>query len=306
MTLMRVLLIGGTGLIGPHVVKSLMGVGITVSTMTRSGRAMFCETALRGDRAKSMDLEAALRVAAPDLVIDMIPFTLIEAQTLRDLIKPLGIPLIALSSCDVYRAFGLLHGTEDGLAQACPLREEAGLRTTFGPEGAAYDKVGVEQAYMTLDTVTILRMPIIYGWPDTTRVETYLDQMLDGVPEITLSADRASFRVARALHKNAAHAVACAAAYMGGRRIYNVAEPKAVTEADWINKIGAACGWKGELRITKWQPDVPSPRQQLYVNSDKIRTELGYSEIHDPEEGFNEMIRFHAYTKRGAPYRKLH
>lgn len=283
-----------------------MSVGISVSTFTRSGRALFCEKALKGDRRIRGELEAALRVVGPDLVIDMIPFTLGDAQLLRDAIKPEGIPLIALSSCDVYRAFGLLHGTEDGMAQACPLREEAGLRKNLGPEGAEYDKVGVEQVYLALDTVTILRMPVVYGWPDVTRVETYLDQMLDGADEISLSADRAAFRVSRSLHKNAAHAVACAAAYMGGKRIYNVAEPKAVTEADWINKIAAACGWKGNLRITKWQTDVPSPRQQLYVNTEKLRTDLKFSEIFDPEDGFNEMIRFHAYHRFGKPYRKFY
>ncbi len=303
---MKVLVIGGTGLIGPHLVQALMSAGVAVSTLTRTGRALFCETALRGNRRKRADIVAAIDAVKPDLLVDMIPFTLEDAQILRDVIKPSGLPLIALSSCDVYRAYGLLRGTEEGLSQACPLREEAGLRTAFGPEGAAYDKIGVEQVYMALDTVTILRMPIVYGWPDLTRVEPYLDQMLDGVEEITLSADRAALRLSRSLHKNAAHAVVCAAAYMGSKRIYNVAEPKAFTEADWIKKIAAACGWTGELKITKWQPDVPSPRQQLYVNSDAIRKDLNFTEMYDPEDGFAEMVRFHAYQRLGKPYQKFH
>lgn len=299
-------MIGGTGLIGPHAVKGLMAAGAEVTTLTRSGRAMFCERALRGDRNRRIDLLRALDEVQPDMMIDMIPFTTEEAQLVHDVIASSGLPLLALSSGDVYRAYGMLHSTEDGTFQTCPVKEDAGLRTELGPEGAAYDKIGVEKIYKQLLNVTIIRMPIIYGWPDTTRIEKYLDQMLEGAQEISISADRAAFRMSRSLHRNAAHAIVCAAVKMGGQRVYNLSEPKSMTEADWIKRIAEECGWPGKIDITQWKDDVPSPRQQLYMNSNALRRETGFTEVHDIDAGFSEMVQFYAYEKLGKPYRKFY
>lgn len=301
---MRVLIIGGTGLLGPHVVTGLVHAGHEVTTLNRSGRAYFCERALAGDRGVAEHLVAAMQTVRPELVIDMIPFTRVEAELLVPILG--DVPLVAVSSCDVYSAFGRLHETEDAPFQACPIPEDGALRTALGPEGLAYDKLAVEQVYGALKNVTILRMPVLYGWPDTTRVLPWLDQMLGGAEVISMSADRAAFRVSRALHKNAAHAVVLAALRVRGRRIYNVAEPKAPTEQDWIKAIARHCGWQGELEITRWRSETPSPRQQLTVATDLIRAELGYSEIHDPDGGLGDTVAFHAYQKLGKPYRKLY
>jgi hypothetical protein len=54
------------------------------------------------------------------------------------------------------------------------------------------------------------RLPAIYGWPDTTRVAHYLEQMRDGETVILMPQDNATFRFSRCLHKNAAFAVALA------------------------------------------------------------------------------------------------
>jgi len=304
-------MIGGTALVGPHVIRELMTDAFAeVWTLTRSGKAYYCEHALIGDRDDNEVLIDALQVARPDLVVDMIPFTVLNAEKLVAACQRIGLDpkVVAISSIDVYSAFGRLHQTEQAPYQTTPISEDMSLRKTYGPEGAAYDKIGVERVYReAFEDLVILRLPATYGWPDTTRVASYLDQMLDGKTKITMSEDSANFRFSRCLHKNAAFAVSLAARrHTVDTAIYNVAEPKAYTELEWAKKIGVHCSWGGEIIISPWEANVAKPRQQFEVNTNAIRRDLGFFEKYDPDEGLADTIAFHAYTRLGKQYAKYY
>jgi len=58
--------------------------------------------------------------------------------------------------------------------------------------------------------------------------------------------------------------------------------------------------------MTTWSKEVPSPRQQLHINTDALRRDTGFTEVSDPEDGFNEMVRFAAYERLGTGYRKFY
>ena len=160
-----------------------------VHTITRTGPQILCERAhiaYRGNKGALLEL---LRKVKPDVIVDMIPFIQEEATLLITALTTLGtaIPVIALSSIDVYAAYANLHRTETVAIQQRPITEDMALRTQLGPEGKAYDKLSVEYTYTKqLKSVCILRLPAIYGWPDTTRVSQYLDHMLDGDTEIVI------------------------------------------------------------------------------------------------------------------------
>ncbi|WP_226621489.1 NAD-dependent epimerase/dehydratase family protein [Alloyangia pacifica] len=307
---MRVLMIGGTALVGPHVIRELTKEGFAkVWTLTRSGKAYYCERALAGDRDDEA-LANAIKEARPDLIIDMIPFTVLNAEKLVAACETTGIHprIVAVSSIDVYSAFGRLNRTEEAPYQPVPISEDMALRKRYGPEGPSYDKIGIERVYQEgFDDLVILRLPAIYGWPDTTRVEFYLDEMLGGAKEITMSEDWAAFRFSRCLHKNAAFAISLAARRRkGGATIYNVAEPTAYTELAWAKKIGALCGWNGEIRLSSWATDVEKPRQQFEVDTHAVRRDLGFFEKYDPDEGLADTIAFHAYSRLGKQYEKYY
>ncbi|WP_171181556.1 NAD(P)-dependent oxidoreductase [Ruegeria sp. HKCCD8929] len=307
---MRILIIGGTALVGPHLIRELSSDRATrIWTLTRAGRPYFTEDALTGDRRDAATLRDALETARPDVVVDMIPFTQADAQGLAQAARTYGHPvrLVALSSIDVYAAYGRLHGTEEVPLQPVPITETMALRQKLGFDGAAYDKLGIERIYREAFTdLTLLRLPAIYGWPDTTRVLPYLDQMLDGAETITLPADRAAFRFSRGLHKNIALAAALTVMHPGGgQKIYNVAEPRAFSELDWIRKIAAACGWRGET-IVEPSAHPNTPVQHLEVASDAIRRDLGFHEKYDVDEGLADTVAFHAYQRLGKPYRKYY
>ena len=87
------------------------------------------------------------------------------------------VPVILLSSMDVYRAYELLLADEGG--QPVPITEDADLRRGRYPlrgpmEGRDdYDKLHVEPAYLARGG-TVLRLAVIYGERDPQRREEFI------------------------------------------------------------------------------------------------------------------------------------
>src|SRR5215218_10212780 len=135
---MRVLLIGGSGFIGPHVADALERQGHDVivfhrGTASRRGGpagplSVRCQEII-GDRNRLADHAQALRAAAPDVVVDLILSSGTQAAELLRVFRGATRRIVALSSCDVYRACGVLHGSEPGPLDPVPLTESSALRT---------------------------------------------------------------------------------------------------------------------------------------------------------------------------------
>ncbi|MBL4768856.1 MAG: NAD-dependent epimerase/dehydratase family protein [Rhodobacteraceae bacterium] len=308
---MNILIIGGTSLIGPHVIRELSnGSDNCVWTLTRTGRRYFCETGLKGDRNDQSTVIAALAKSQPDVIVDMIPFNAKNIESLISACKKTRTHarVVALSSIDVYSAYGRLNNTEVAPYQPSPIYEDMALRNAFGPEGAAYDKIGVERVLLSgFEHTTLLRLPAIYGWPDTTRVEHYLEQMLCGATVISMPQDKASFRFSRCLHKNAAFAVALAVrATTEGQRVYNIAEETAFSELEWAQRIGQCCGWKGRFEVTPWSVGIENPRQQFEVATKAARQDLGFYEKYNVVEGLSDTVAFYGYQRLGKDYQKYY
>ncbi len=308
---MRVLIIGGTALLGPHLIRELFENGIfDVQTMTRTGQQVLCERAHIADRRDKGSLQDLLRQVKPDVIVYMIPFTQEDAALLTTALTTLGItiPVIALSSIDVYAAYANLHRTEIASLQQYPITEDMPLRTQLGPEGLAYDKLSIEFSYTEqLNNVCILRLPAIYGWPDTTRVSQYLDRMLDGDTEIVIQPGERDWLFSRSFHKNVAHAIYLAVqASLPGVNIFNVAEEEAFTTQQWIQKIASVCGWQGQTVAKSTADETLNWQQHFHVSSEKIRQQLGYDEKYSINEGLADTIAFHSYQRTGRTYKKYY
>ncbi|MGI8826190.1 MAG: NAD-dependent epimerase/dehydratase family protein [Chloroflexota bacterium] len=103
---------------------------------------------------------------------------------------------------------------------------------------------------------TILRYPMVYGPNDGGRIMDPLTRMNDGRPAIILDERMTSWRWSRGYAENVAHATVLAVVNdRAAGRIYNVAEPEALSMTEWIKAIGRATGWRGET--------VPLPHDQL-------------------------------------------
>lgn len=309
---MKILLIGGTGLIGPYVIQEIYSryPNASLSTITRSGKTYFCEHAIKADRNDHASLEGILKTMTPDVLVDMIPFTVDDATITSTLVKSIQpeLPVIALSSIDIYAAYATVQGTEDIGLQACPITEDMDLRTKLSERGAEYDKLNVERIYQeNLKNVTLLRLPATYGWPDKRRIDYYLDAMLDGQTLIEMPKQNAHWKFSRCLHKNAAYAVfKTIEANQSGHHIYNVAEKITYSEYEWCQKIALACGWHGKIQIIEGGLHDDSLEQDFYVSSQKIRDEIGFTEKYDPDEGLYEAVKLYAYDRQKSIYKQCY
>jgi nucleoside-diphosphate-sugar epimerase len=308
---MRALLIGGTRFIGPPLVRRLVGLGHTVAVFPR-GRTHAGLPAevqhILGDRDRLADHAAALRRFRPQVVIDMIAYTEPHAHGLLEVFRGFAERAVVLSSGDVYRAYGVFHGTESGPVEPVPLPEGAPLRgvpfpyraLARGPDDLAYnyDKIPVEQAILGEPSLpgTVLRLPMVHGPGDYQhRLYPYLRRMDDGRPAILLDEAMAGWRCTRGYVEDVAAAIALAATDpRAAGCAYNVGEAVALPEADWVRLIGKAAGWEGEVVAVPGggMPVLGNMAQDLVTDTGRIRQELGYREEVPPAEALRRAVEW--------------
>src|SRR2546421_5465348 len=192
---MRILIIGGTRFIGPYVVNLLMDEGHRVTLFHRGETKCDLPASanqIYGDRRDLASYSDEFKTFAPDVVLDMIPYTEDDARTLMSVFKSVARRVVAISSADVYRAYGRLLRLESGKPDPIPLSEDAPLRESFYPYRAHaqgtddfkyhYEKILVERVVMSDAELpgTVLRLPAVYGPHDPQhRIFDYLKRMDD-------------------------------------------------------------------------------------------------------------------------------
>src|SRR5438045_8299488 len=116
---MKILLIGGSGFIGPRVARLLLQAGHSVAVLHRgNARTPAGAEEILGDRNQLEASAAEVRRFAPEVVVDVVLSSGEQAQQLMTEMRGVARRVVALSSIDVYRAAGVLHGTEPGPVQA--------------------------------------------------------------------------------------------------------------------------------------------------------------------------------------------
>jgi nucleoside-diphosphate-sugar epimerase len=310
---MHVLAIGATGFIGPHVVRQLAAQGCAVSILHR-GRTRAAlprgVQAIHGDRTDPGQLHAAVSRSAPDVVLDLIAYTEADARALVAATRDSCPRLVVLSSGDVYRNYAGLQGDASATPDRGPLDEDSRTRKRLYPYRAlatgprelmySYEKLLVERIVRSAptDPATVLRLPMVYGPGDRQhRLWPYLGRMLDGRPAILLGERQAAWRTTRGYVEDVAAAIA--RAVMDPRaagRTYNVGEPEALTEAEWVRAVGRAAGWEGEVVVL---PDERLPshlrtpmdwRYHLATDTRRLREELEFHEVVGRDEGLRRTV----------------
>src|SRR5271157_4350388 len=203
---MRILVIGGTNFMWPLVVRSLSEQGHKVAVFHRGQtRANLPEGVqeILGDRRPLTNSTAELQRIAPEVVLDMIPAIEQDALEVMSVFSGVARRVVAISSQDVYRAFGRVNGKEAGPVESVPITEESALRESLYPYRGEtlrnqddpkrwqddYDKILVERIVMSDENLpgTILRLPMVYGPGDYQhRLFSYLRRMDDKRPAILL------------------------------------------------------------------------------------------------------------------------
>ena len=314
---MRILVIGGTRFMGPLVVRSLSEQGHEITVFHRGQTRTDLPRGVReilGDRRSLAESAVELQRLAPEAVLDMIPENEQDALEVMSIFTRVARRVIAISSQDVYRAFGRVNGKETGPVDSMPITEESALRQNLYPYRGEpvrdqddpkkwqddYDKILVERVVMGDASLpgTILRLPMVYGPGDYQhRLFSYLKRMDDNRPAILLDEAEAQWRWTHGYVENVADAIAMAVTDdRAAGRIYNVGEPFTFTMAEWVGKVGQTAGWQGRV-VSVSNGRLPEPlrwginaEQDIVVDSSRIRRELGYEEQVDLEEALKRTV----------------
>src|ERR1700733_7179946 len=323
---MRILVIGGNGFIGSPLVSELLGSGHQVAGFHRCSDVGLADSGvvqIQGDRNRLSDYEGQLRQFSPDVIVDLILSSGEQARQLVEAAHEIARRVIAISSMDVYRAWGVMHEVEAGPLDPLPRPEAPPLRTTrrlYSPETVNmlqniftwldqhYDKIAVEEAIRGDPAVgwTILRLPMVYGPGDPLhRFFPLLKRVTDGRSSILLSEDLAGWRGPRGYVENVAHAIAIVATSdQAAGRIYNICEEPSLSELAWQSKIAKQMKWHGKFvllprgQTPKHLLQTGNAAQHVVASSERIRTELGYQDMVEIEEAIQRTI---AWEQRNPP-----
>jgi nucleoside-diphosphate-sugar epimerase len=314
---MRVLIIGGTGFIGPHVIAALHRSGHEVTVYHRGDHEPDLPSAVRHIHSPRAGIPVlhfppGLTDPPPDIVLHMFPVG--EDDTRAALARFSGVArrLVAISSGDVYLAYGRLLGTETGPPEPVPLAEGAALRSRLYPyrhtaAGPAdwtfhYEKILVERAVLSQSAPagTVLRLPAVYGPGDPyRRLRPYIKRMDDLRPAVLLESAQMVWRWTHGYVENVAQAIALAViADQTAGQVYNVGEDETPAMAERVREIGTVMGWSGSV-IAVDPEQLPAhlrapyrPTQDLVLDTRKLREELGYAEAVSSREGLRKTIEW--------------
>jgi nucleoside-diphosphate-sugar epimerase len=312
---MRILIIGGTNFMGPFVVQSLHAQGHDVTVFHRSQITTNLPDWVKeilGDR-RTFPLET-LQGTNPEVVLDMIPFIEQDGRDVMRAFKGVAHRVVTISSQDVYRAFGRVNHKESGPVDLSPITEDSPLRENLYPyRGESprdaddpqklqddYDKILIERVVMSDPNLpgTVLRLPMVYGPSDYQhRMFPFLKRMDDHRPAILMDELEAKWKWTHGYVENVADAIALAVTdERAAGRVYNVGEQFTFTLAEWVEKIGEAAGWQGNI-VRVPQGRLPEPlrlginaEQPIVVDSTRIRRELGYSERVDIDRAMRRTV----------------
>ena len=154
-----------------------------------------------------------------------------QAEALLDVFRGHAERVVAISSMDVYRACGVLHGTEPGPLEPLPLTESSPVRTQApdvpartgrdAPAGLRVARRRVRQdprragrsSAMRELPGTVLRLPMVYGPGDPLRrFYPVVKRVLDGRRVMLVSdASLAHWRATKGYVEDVARAIALAA-----------------------------------------------------------------------------------------------
>ena len=286
---MRILFIGGTRSVGLAAVRQLAAAGHELAVFHRGQHDAELPDGVTRFRseAAAMPVRAvpdAPRGFEPEIVVHMIAMGEEDMAAAMRAFTGIARRIVVPSSGDVYRAFGILRGTEEGAPDPAPLREDSPLRSNLFPYREPdtppdalvyhYDKILVERAAMAepLLPATILRFPKVYGPggnKDLATVHGFRHQP--------------HWRWTHGHSANVGAAVALAVLDdRASGRIYNVGEAHTPTMGERLAQLPP----RDHIPISPLPANFDQP---IVYDTSRIRRELGFSEPFDEVEAMRTV-----------------
>jgi len=186
----RILVLGGTGFLGPHFVRSALAKGHTVTLFHRgkTGVDLFKELEhLKGDREKG-DLDA-LKGREFDAVIDTSGYVPAHVEATSKLFANVAQHYQFISSVSVYRAFGQSPADVDESAEVAEVEDDkvasvSTIRQSMPFYGALKARCEAAAQAAMGGKVAVLRPGLIVGPGDTTDRFTWWPVRVDRGGEV--------------------------------------------------------------------------------------------------------------------------
>lgn len=285
---MRVIVLGGTRFIGRAITEALTAQGHAVLVAHRGVTEpadLPAAEHLHAERADWPGHQAVFAAFGADAAVDVSAADGPGARAALAVLPP-GIPLVAVSSVDVYRAYESLH--RGAQTDPVPLTEESPLRSGRFTGGPQWENLEVEEAYLAAGA-TILRLGCVYGEHDYAhRFEPVLRRVRAGRPQIPVGA--ASFVWSRVYVGDVARAVLAALDNRrGAGQCLNIVESQAAPMRLFYEQVISAADASLELVQV---PDEALPpdlevagtlSQHLLASPAKAREVLGWQATASPE-----------------------
>lgn len=278
---MRCLIVGGTRIIGPYVVRRLHARGWDIAVLHRGvHRAVLPEGVLRiADESAGIPVvrvPLAAQRFEPDVVLHMIAMGERDAEAAMDAFAGRTARIVVLSSGDVYRAYGRFVGTEPGPIEPTPLTENAPLRDRLFPYRRSatsadelnywYDKILVERAVQGRGDLpaTILRLPKVYGPEENADLATVYGYRR-----------QPHWRWTHGNVENVAAAIALAVVDpRAANNVFNLGEAHTPTMAERLSRLPGR-------QVIVADETAKNFDQDIAYDTSKIRRELGFVEVID-------------------------
>ncbi len=293
----RIVIIGGTKFIGPHVATQLIELGHSVTAYHRGQSESSLPLSVHHIRRVEAGMPVTefasdLFAPGPDLVIHMIAMGEEDSRAALEAFRGRTERIVWLSSGDVYLAYGRFTGLEPGPVDNSLLTEESPLRSVFYPYRSRakspaelsnyYEKIFVERIALSDPQIpgTVLRLPKVYGPGGNADLAT-----------IYGFRDRPQWRWTHGYVENVAAAIVRSALHpAAGGRVYNVGEAMTPTVAERL----------GSLPPSSVPTDVGTGfnfDQNLAYDTNRIRAELEYRELVSEAEGLRRTLEVSAASR---------
>lgn len=298
---MKILVIGGTGPTGPHIVNGLIDRGHTVTILHTGHHEVDTIPAhiehIHTDPFQEETFRDSIKGRNFDVVFAMY-------GRLRSIVKVLvgRTPrLFTIGGMPVYAGYSE-PGTEFPIGMPIPASESATLVTNEGSGVKPLKIAESEELTFSLHpNATHFRYPYIYGPKQVLPKEwTMVKRALDGrrhliAPDGGLTIETSAFV------ENAMHAVMLGIDRIeaSAGQIYNVADDRQYTFAQLAEIVADELNHEWELVSVPLPQAAPAnpwmhgpASNHAILSTEKIRTELGYRDRVDPEEGLRRTIRW--------------